>query len=116
MAAQQPMIEVGAFVVFGIAMVVLTIVFASLVKALVWVLLLPVRLIFWLVGSVLVLPLFVLKAVVGSFLMLVALPVVLIAVMATVAAALLIPIVPVALLLALIWYLLRPQPGALVRS
>ena len=112
------MIEFGALAVVGIAMVAIV----SVIKALFWVLLLPVRLIFWLVGSVLMLPLLMVKAVFGGLLMLLAVPAAVVAALAAAAvviavgAALLVPLLPIALLLALIWYLVRPEPRALVRS
>jgi hypothetical protein len=116
------MIEFGAVVVFGIAMVAIVVALAALVKTLFWVIFLPVRLIFWLAGSVLMLPLLVVKAVFGGLLMLLAVPAVVVAALAAAAvviavgAALLVPLLPIALLLALIWYLVRPEPRALVRS
>ena len=68
------MIELGALLVFGVAVVSLILVAGLVLKTILWVLLLPFRLVFWLIGSLLILPFLLIKAVVGGLLMLLALP------------------------------------------
>lgn len=115
------MIELGALVVFGVGMVAIVAAFATLVKAVLWVALLPIRLLFSLAGTVLMIPVLLVKTVLGGLLLLVAVPAIVVAAIAAFAAiiaigtALLVPLIPIAFLLAVIWYLIRPEPHALVR-
>jgi hypothetical protein len=111
------MIELGALLLFAVAMLALIVAFAFVVKAVFWVVLLPVRLVVWLLGALLVLPLLLLKLVFGGLMMLLAVPVALIGLAAAAIALLfgvLIPAIPLIVLGALLWYLVRPQPRALV--
>ena len=42
-----PMIELGALLLFGVAIVAVIVAFAAVLKAIFWVVLLPFRLVFW---------------------------------------------------------------------
>jgi hypothetical protein len=113
------MIELGALVLLGIAGLALVFALLVVLKAVLWIVLLPVRLVFWLLGTILLLPLLLIKFFIGGVILLIALPVIvisLIAASAALVAGVLLPALPVILLFALLWYLVRPQPQALVRS
>ena len=56
------MIELGALLVFGVAVVSLILVAGLVLKTILWVLLLPFRLVFWLIGSLLI---YVIQAIFG---------------------------------------------------
>jgi hypothetical protein len=103
------MIELGALLLFGVAMVCLVLAAGVILKTVLWLVLLPVRLVFWLLGTLLFLPLLLIKLLVGSVVFLIALPVLAIVVVA-VATALLVPAIPLIFLIALVWYLVRPEP------
>ena len=109
------MIELAAFVLFGIAVVTILVAFTTIVKALFWLLLLPVRLVFWLVGTVLMLPFLLIKGIVGGLAMVLVIPAVAIAggaaavALVAVGTALLVPLIPLVFLAALIWFLIRPE-------
>jgi hypothetical protein len=83
----------------------------ALVKTVLWIVLLPLRLVFWIVGGLIVLPLLLFKFVAGAIIFVIALPVIVVSVLA----ALLVPLVPVIFLVALVWFLIRPEATALVR-
>lgn len=113
------MIELALLLLLGVSLLVAFVVAATVLKVLLWVVLLPIRLVFWTIGALFVLPLLILKALLGGALVVIALPILAIAALAGVAAvvlALLLPLVPFVLLGALAWYLLRPENHALVRS
>ena len=113
MAARKPMIELGALLLFGVAMVCLVLTAGLILKAILWLVLLPVRLVFWTIGTLLILPLLLIKLLVGGVIFLIALPilVVVFAVAAlAVATAVLVPAIPLIFLIALVWYLVRPEP------
>lgn len=113
------MIELGALLLFGGAALALIVSLALVLKAVLWVVLLPVRLLFWILGALLFLPWLLLKAAAGGLLFLLAVPLLLVgAVIAAVvlAAAVLLPAIPLVFLAALVYYLLRPEPGALART
>ena len=48
-----PMIELGALLLFGVAIVAVIVAFTAILKAIFWVVLMPFRLVFWLLGAVL---------------------------------------------------------------
>ena len=107
------MIELGALLLFGVAMVCLVLTAGLILKALLWLVLLPVRLVFWTIGTLLLLPLLLIKLLAGGVIFLIALPilVVVFAVVAVaVAMAVLVPAIPLIFLIALVWYLVRPEP------
>jgi hypothetical protein len=108
------MIELGALVLVAVA--VLGLVFAAgvIVKTLLWLVFLPFRLVFWLIGSLLILPFLLLKLVAGAV-FLIALPILAIA-FGVVTVAVLIPAIPLLLLIALVWYLARPEARVAVRG
>jgi hypothetical protein len=113
------MIELGALVLFGIVIVTLVAAFAMIVKAVFWVVLLPFRLVFWLLGALLMLPLLLLKALFGGLMALLALPLALLGLAVGAIALLfgvLIPAIPLIFLAALFWYLVRPERTHLARS
>jgi hypothetical protein len=88
-----------------------------LLKALLWLVLLPVRLIFYF----LLIPLFLIKAVVGGILLLIVGPIVAMAVVATglaLVAAIIVPLLPLAFIALVIWFLARLSRGgpALTRA
>ena len=65
------------------------------------------------------LPLLLFKLVVAVLIFVISLPLILISIVAAVAAviaAFVLPLIPFILLLALIWYLVRPEPQALARG
>ena len=108
------MIELGALLLVAVA--VLGLVFAAgiILKTIFWVVFLPVRLVFWLIGSLLLVPLLLLKLL-GGIIFLLILPILAIAFsLATVAVvvSVLLPAIPLILLAAFVWYLVRPQPLA----
>jgi hypothetical protein len=114
-----PMIELGALLLFGVAIVALLVALAAVLKAIFWVVLLPFRLAFWVLGAVLMLPLLLLKLVFGGLMALLAVPFVLIGgVVAAIAMifGVLIPALPLILLVVLLWYLVRPEPTRLARN
>ena len=113
------MIELGALLVFGVAVVSLILVAGFILKTILWVVLLPFRLVFWLVGSLLILPFLLIKALVGGLLMLLALPLLVIGLVIGAIAftvAMLIPAIPLLFLVALVWFLVRPEPQVLARG
>ena len=113
------MIELGALVLLGLSGVALIVAVATIIKAVLWGVLFPVRLVLWLVGGLLLLPFLLLKFLFGAILFLLSLPLIiisLIAAAAAVVAGLLLPLIPFVLLFALIWYLIRPESNALGRS
>ena len=107
------MIELGALLLFGVAMVCLVLTAGLILKAMLWLVLLPVRLVFWTIGTLLLLPLLLIKLLAGGVIFLIALPI-LVVVFAVVAVAMatavLVPAIPLILLIALVWYLVRPEP------
>jgi hypothetical protein len=120
------MIELGALLLFGVAIVALIVAFAAIVKALFWAVLLPIRLVFWLLGAILMVPLLLLKVLSGGFMALLAVPLFLAKVplflLGLIVAAIalvfgvLLPALPLILLVALFWYLVRPEPATLARN
>ena len=102
------MIELGALLLVAVA--VLGLVFAAgvILKTFFWIVFLPIRLVFWLIGSLLLIPLLLLKLV-GGLIFLLALPILGIAAVAIVVSVLL-PAIPLILLAAFVWYLVRPVP------
>jgi hypothetical protein len=113
------MIELGALLVFGVAVVSLVLVAGFILKTIFWLVLLPVRLVFWLVGTLLFLPFLLIKAVMGGLMMLIALPLLVVGlVIGAIAftAAMLIPAIPLLFLVALVWFLVRPERQALARG
>ena len=106
------MIELGALLLVAVAVLGLVVAAGVIVKTLLWLVFLPIRLAFWLIGGLLILPLLLFKLVAG-ILFLIALPFLAIifgVVTVAVAASLLIPAIPLILLIALVWYLVRPEP------
>ena len=114
------MIELGALLLFGVALVAVVMAFATILKLAFWTILLPFRLLFWLLGAILVLPVLLFKLIIGGFSMLLAIPLALVGVVLAglgIAFAFVLPAIPVILMVAAIYYLLRPAaPGPLVRS
>ena len=102
------MIELGALLLGVVAVLGLVVAAGVIVKTLLWLVFLPIRLAFWLLGSLLFLPLLLLKLVAGV-LFLIALPILAI-VFGVVAVSVLIPAIPLILLIALLWYVVRPEP------
>ena len=101
------MIELGALLLFGVAMVCLVLVAGVILKAVLWVVLLPIRVLFWVIGTLLLLPLLLIKLLVGGVIFLIALPILLVVFVVAavaVAAAVLIPAIPLIFLIALIWF------------
>ena len=110
------MLELVALVMLGLVLVGVICAAGAIVKALFWVVFLPVRLVFWLISSLVFLPLLLLKLVFSGILFLIALPILVIGLgIATIAviASVLIPAIPLLLLIAVVWYLVRPQPTVL---
>jgi hypothetical protein len=113
------MIELGALVLFGMVIVALIAAFAFMVKAVFWVVLMPFRLVFWLLGALLMVPLLLAKLLFGGLMALLAVPLALLGLVVAAIALLfgvLIPAIPIIFLVALFWYLVRPEPGRLVRG
>jgi hypothetical protein len=109
------MIELGLLLLAGAAILTGVIALAVILKAVLWVVLLPVRLLFWGLGALLFLPLLLFKFLFGGLLLILALPIIvvsLVAAAAAAAAALLVPHLPLLLRAAVIWLLVRPQPAA----
>lgn len=115
------MIELGLLLLAGAAILTGVIVLGVILKAVLWVVLLPFRLLFWGLGALLVLPIPLFKFLgflFGGLLLLLALPIVVVSLLAAAAAAaavLLVPLLPlliVALVAAVIWRLVRPEPAA----
>ena len=132
-----PMIELGALLVFGVALVAVIVAFTAIVKTVFWLVLMPFRLAFWLFGAVLMVPvlllkvlsgglvalfavpLFLLKAVFGGLMTVLAAPLFLLGLIVAVIAlvfGVLLPALPLILLVALFWYLVRPEPARLARN
>ena len=112
------MIELGMLLLVGFAVFIFLMI-AAVVKLCLWVVLLPLRLLFWTVGGLLLLPFLLLKFVLGGILLLLTLPVIVVgAAIALVVGAMvaLLPLLPFVLLFALLWYLLRDPSGALAGS
>ncbi|MBA2604982.1 MAG: hypothetical protein H0U94_15465 [Acidobacteria bacterium] len=109
------MIELGVLLLVCAAVFTLIAV-AAVVKVLLWVVLLPFRLLFWAVAGLLFLPFLLLKALIGGLLMLLALPFLILGALAAALVAILIPLLPLLLLFGLIWFLVRDGPEALVRG
>jgi hypothetical protein len=113
------MIELGALVLLGLLGLAVLCAVSVIVKAVLWVALLPFRLVLWLVGGLLLLPFLLFKFLLAGIIFVISLPVIIISMIAAAAAfvaAMLLPLAPVVLLVALIWYLVRPEPQALVRG
>lgn len=113
------MIELGLLLLAGAAILTGVIVLGVILKAVLWVVLLPFRLLFWGLGALLVLPILLFKLLCflfGGILLLLALPIIVVSLLAAAAAAaLLVPLLPlllVALVAAVIWLLVRPEPAA----
>ena len=114
-----PMIELGALLLFGVALVALIVAFTAILKAIFWVVLMPFRLVFWLLGAVLMVPLLLVKLLFGGLMTLLAVPLVLLGLLVAAVAVIfgvLIPAIPLILLAALVWYLVRPEPTRLARN
>jgi hypothetical protein len=114
-----PMIELGALLLFGVALVALIVAFAAILKVVFWLVLMPFRLLFWALGAVLWVPLFLLKTLFGGLMALLAVPFALLGLLAGVIALIfgvLIPALPIILLVGLLWLLVRPQPASLARN
>ena len=109
------MIEFGVLLLVGAAVFTLLAI-AAIVKALLWIVLLPFRLLFWAVAGLLFIPFLLLKALIGGLFMLLALPVLILAALVAALVAILVPLLPLLLLFGLIWFLVRDQPEALVRG
>jgi hypothetical protein len=106
------MIELGALLLVAVAVLGLLFAAGVIVKAIFWVVFLPIRLVFWVIGGLLFLPLLLLKLL-GGVIFLLTLPVLAIAFgLAGVAVVIsvLLPAIPLILLAAFVWYLVRPQP------
>ena len=113
-----PMIELGALLLFGVALVALMVAFAAILKAVFWLVLLPFRVVFWALGAILFVPLFLAKMLFGGLMALLAVPLVLLGLLAAALAMIfgvLIPAIPLILLVALFWYLVRPEPALVNR-
>jgi hypothetical protein len=113
------MVELGALLLLGVAVLTFVVAIAAALKAVLWIILLPIRLVFWLLGMLLVLPLLLVKLVFGGIVMLIALPLIVIGLalaFVVAAVAIVLPLVPFILLIALIWYLIKPDPHALART
>ena len=109
------MFELGALLVLGMTALFLLLAAAAIVKAVLWVVLLPIRLMFWVIGGLILLPLLLLKLLAGVVILLISLPVIVVSIIAAFAALVLgvvLPLVPFVLLCVALWYLLRPQPAA----
>ena len=90
-----------------IAVVALSLVF---VKALLWIVLLPVRFVFGVFFGLLMLPFLLLKTVIGGILMVVLGPLMLIALLAglaALAAALIVPLLPLLFVAFVVWFVVR---------
>lgn len=108
------MIELGALLLVAVA--VLGLVFAAgvILKAIFWIVFLPIRLVFWLIGSLLLIPLLLLKLL-GGIIFLLTLPILAIGfgiAAVAVAMSVLLPAIVVILLMALVWHFVRPEPIA----
>ena len=66
------MIELGALLLFGVAVVCLVLTAGLILKAVLWLVLLPVRLVFWTIGTLLLLPLLLIKLLAGGVIFLIA--------------------------------------------
>jgi hypothetical protein len=109
-----PMIELGALLLFGVVLVALIVAFAAILKAVFWIVLLPFRVVFWALGAVLMVPLLLVKMLFGGLMALLAVPFVLLGLLAAAIAmvfGVLIPAIPLIFLVALLWYLVRPEPS-----
>ena len=114
-----PMIELGALLLFGVAIVAVIVAFTAILKAIFWVVLMPFRLVFWLLGAVLMVPLLLVKLLFGGLMTLLAVPLILLGLLVAAVAVVfgvLIPAIPLILLAALFWYLVRPEPARLARN
>jgi hypothetical protein len=114
-----PMIELGALLVFGVAMVAVIVAFTAILKAVFWLVLMPFRLLFWALGAILMVPLFLVKLLFGGLTALLAVPFALLGLLVAAVAMIfgvLIPAIPLILLVALFWYLVRPEPTPLARN
>ena len=114
-----PMIELGALLLFGVALVALIVAFMAILKAVFWLVLMPFRVVFWALGAILFVPLFLAKMLFGGLMALLAVPLVLLGLLAAFIAmvfGVLIPAIPLIVLVALFWYLVRPEPAPLVRN
>jgi hypothetical protein len=113
------MIELGLLLVLGVGGIILLLTVATVIKTVLWVVLLPFRLVFWVIGALLVIPFLLFKFLFGGLILLLALPIIvlsLLAGLAAAAAALFLPLLPFVLLAVLLWYLIRPESQALVRG
>src|SRR5688572_2223811 len=114
-----PMIELGALLVFGVAIVAVIVAFTAILKAVFWLVLMPFRLLFWALGAILMVPLFLVKLMFGGLTALLAVPFALLGLLVAAVAMIfgvLIPAIPLILLVALFWYLVRPEPTRLARN
>ena len=114
-----PMIELGALLLFGVALVALIVAFTAILKAVFWLVLMPFRLVFWALGAILMVPLLLVKVLFGGLMALLAVPFVLLGLLAAAIAMIfgvLIPAIPLIFLAALFWYLVRPEPAPLARN
>jgi hypothetical protein len=113
------MIELAVLMLLGVA-VFAACALAVLLKALVWVLLLPFRILFWTLAGVLSLPLLLLNGLVGGLVLLLALPLFLVSLLVGGLAigllALLLPLLPILLVVGLVWYLVDAQPQVAIRT
>ena len=110
-----PMIELGALLLFGVAILVVVAVAAAVLKVVLWAVFLPFRLLFWLLGGLVILPFLLLKLLFGAVMFVLTLPLLLLGLIAGAIAAavgLMLPLLPLILLAALIYYLVRPEPHA----
>jgi hypothetical protein len=107
------MIELGVLVLIGAGIPTALLVAACVLKAVFWALLLPIRLVFWTVGGLLLIPFLLLKFIFGTLFFVVALPFLLVAAVIS-AVAFAIPLLPILLLIALLWYLFSAESQALV--
>jgi hypothetical protein len=102
-------LAIVAFCAFSVAMVLL--------KAILWIVLLPLRFVF----NLLLLPLLILKALIGGLMLLVAGPILLLALLAglvAMAAALVAPLLPLLFVAFVVWFLVRAtsKPAIATRS
>jgi hypothetical protein len=113
------MIELGVLMLLGVA-VVAACALAVLLKALLWVLLLPFRILFWTLAGLVSLPLLLLNGLVGGLVLLLALPLFLVSLLVGGLAvgffALLLPLLPILLVVGLVWYLLEAPPHVALRG
>jgi hypothetical protein len=74
----------------------------------------PFRMVFWALGAILMVPLFLVKVLFAGLAALLAVPFAMLGLLAAAVALIfgvLIPAIPLILLVALFWYLVRPEPS-----